>query len=663
MNIVRLLAWVPALFLALPAGGQLPAEQIVRSNSQAEAAAAAAQDLAAKSQWIEAEAKLQEAEHQCGTEAGTQRCRLLVTYSMAWVAQQKGDYERARTYYQRVLNEAPSNGAALNNLALLEVATGHGREAETLWTRAIAGDPQQAGQWALQLGDYYSHGGRHSDALQQYQVAADKLPDAETPRRRIVETYVRMPDSALHELARQAFSWEGLFPSTTRIAYELLVRRSYSGPSSDQVLLRWVSLMSERDRITEATLAIVPRGWKEGPTNELRSYLKDPTAAGFQWTWWRQSAAHISATLELASATGRQILRETHDATKAASCWEGALNWVSNPDMLMEAHDSHSAATGLTAFVDLYQDLASLYYHYPSLDPAGRRLGRIVQGLFEVKGAAISRGDWEATQSCHTALGLIYADRGIWNPRPGNFYAAGAIFQLRAAIEDADRRFNDPQQKFFQPLPELKEKLAEGYVQTNQPQSAADQYLKATTAYLDVDALDAAQRTLSRARELKAAPEITEQLTSILDTRQRLSRGTPVVISPEKTPWLFHPVGPIDQEFLKRQTFKVSVDSALSRGDEAGSGKTQAIKAYQLATQQQVPLVGVGDLVRWQRLESQLRTNTNTPDVRKSAATVAGAKPSGKSLQLTIPGRSRAAQVEIDPQLLRAVSSSSPNSR
>jgi len=659
VRIMRLLVCVLPLLLALPARGQLSAEEVIRRNSQGQAAAATAQVLAAKSQWKEAEAKLQEAERQCGTEAPTQPCRLLLTYSMAWVAQQQGDTDRARTYYQRVLKEAPSNGAALNNLALLEVAAGHGTTAEALWTRAIDGDPQHAGQWALQLGEYYSRNARYSDALRQYQVAANRLPDAETPRRRIVESYVRMPDGALNELATQAFAWEPLFPSTTRIAYELLVKRGFAEPSSDQILLRWISLISEHDRVTEATLAIVPEGWKTGPVGELRSYLKDPTAPGFQWGWWRQSPARISGTLELASATGKQLLRETRDATRTASCWESALNWVSTPDMLMDAHNSDAPNTGLSSFLDLTQNLASLYYHYPSLDPTGRKLDRIVRSLFESKGMYISRGDWEATQNYHTTLALIYADRGIWNPKSDTFYAAGAIFQLRAALDDANRRFHDPQQKFFQPLPELKEKLAEGYVQTNQSQRAAAQYLSAAAAYLDVDALDAAQKTLSKARELGSSPETTRQLTNILDTRQKLLRGTPVEVSPEKTPWLFQPAGPIDQEFLKRQTFKISVDSAISRAGDTESAQAQAIKAYQFATQQQVPLVGAGDLVRWRRLESQLRANTNTPDVRRHAPAFSEAKPSGKSLQLTIPGHSRAAQVELDPQLSKKVMLSS----
>ena len=83
MRILRWFISVLTLLVALPARGQLPAEEVVRRNAQSQAAAAAAQDLAAKSQWKEAEAKLQGEEQQCGTEAATQPCRLLLTYSMA----------------------------------------------------------------------------------------------------------------------------------------------------------------------------------------------------------------------------------------------------------------------------------------------------------------------------------------------------------------------------------------------------------------------------------------------------------------------------------------------------------------------------------------------------------------------------------------------------
>ena len=660
---MRITCFLTSALLLLPAPlihAQLAAEEVARRNSQAQTAAAAAQELAARSQWKEAADKLQEAERQCGTEAPTQPCRLLLNYSIAYVAQQQGAKDLARTYYQRVLAEAPSNGAAMNNLALVEEATGHDSDAEALWTRASAADPQHAGQWALQLGDHYLHRARYADALRQYQVAADKLPDAETPRRRVVESYGRMPDSTLDQLAALAFAWETFFPSTTRIAYELLVRRGFNGSSSDAVLLHWISLISEHDRVTKATLAIAPGGWKSDAVNELRSYVENPIP-GFRWSWWRQTPARISVTLELASATGKQILRETRDGAQTASCWEAALDWVGTPEMLLEARSSDASTTGLSAFLDLSQNLASLYYHYPSLDPGGRKLDRLVMRLFEGKALFIAKGDWEATQNYHTALALLYADRGIWNPKPGTFYAAGAIFQLEAALHDADMRFQDPKQKFFQPLPELKEKLAEGYDQTNQPQRAATQYVNATAAYLDIDALDASQKTLTRAQELKASPDTTGQLAHILDIRQKLSRGIPAEISPAKTPWLFHPAGPIDQEFLKRQTFKISVDSAISSGGPAGPGTDLAVKAYQLAVQQRMPLVGAGDLARWRRLESHLRANASLPEARKPEQGVVTAEPSGKSLPLTLPGHWRPAQVEPDPQLSRAVQS--PNAQ
>ena len=626
---------------------QAPPREAVDRKVKPKSVAAAAQDAATASS--------PGAEAQCGADAVSQSCRLLANYSLGYTAQQKGDLAQARGYYQRVLAEAPTNGATLNNLALVEDAAGNNSAAEDLWNRAITADPEQAGQWALQLGDHDLRRKQYDAAFKAYQLAADKLPNAETPRRRIVASYVRLPDNTLDQLATQAFGWETAFPSTARSAYELLITRSYSGPSSDEVLRRWVALVSRLDDWTKSTLRIVPAGWKSSAVGELRAYLENPTAP-FHWSWWRQNPARISTTLEMASAVGREMLQETHDASRTAACWEGALDSTNDYFSLQQLKIA-DGTTGLTVFLDLNQNLTSLYYHYPSLDKDGKKLDGVIRRLFEQKGFFIDKEDWEATQNYHTTLAALYVDRGIWDPKPGTSYAAGAIFQLRAALQDADRRYRASGQKFFQPLPELKEKLAEGYARTNQSQLAATEYVNATAAYMDVDALDAAQKSLTKAQELKAPADATGQLAHILETRQKLLQGAPVEVSPDKTPWLYQPAGPIDKQFLNRQTFKISVDSAISQGAAEGPNQDLAIKAYQMATEQQTPLVGGGDLVRWRKLEAQLRTKTNTPVAQKPTAAVSQTKVPDKGLSLTMPGNWRATQVAIDPQLSRAVQS------
>jgi len=68
----------------------------------------------------------------------------MLNYTRAYLAQQRGgvSIEEARTYYQRVIAEQPSNGAALNNLALIEDSLGNSPEAERLWQNAIRADSQ-----------------------------------------------------------------------------------------------------------------------------------------------------------------------------------------------------------------------------------------------------------------------------------------------------------------------------------------------------------------------------------------------------------------------------------------------------------------------------------------------------------------------------------------
>ena len=77
----------------------------------------------------------------------------------------------------------------------------------------------------------------------------------------------------------------------------------------------------------------------------------------------------------------------------------------------------------------LYQELASLYFRSPELDPRGVKLNRIVQDLFQGKAQFILERNWKATQSFHTVLAQIFVERGVWEKG-----AFGAEFQLRATL-------------------------------------------------------------------------------------------------------------------------------------------------------------------------------------------------------------------------------------
>jgi hypothetical protein len=160
---------------------------------------------------------------------------------------------------------------------------------------------------------------------------------------------------------------------------------------------------------------------------------------------------------------GRQALSDPKAGPPiAAACWEGLLN--TRPYLAEEVGEYENSRQpmfggGLAGVLRLYQELASLYSRYPELDPGGAKLNRIVQGLFEGKAQFILERKWKATQPFHTVLAQIFVQRGVLDRG-----VTGAAYQLRATLDDADRRWRDPQEQFFQPLPEIKALLAQTYL-------------------------------------------------------------------------------------------------------------------------------------------------------------------------------------------------------
>lgn len=617
--------------------------------------------LAAEGRLSEADQALEEALAQCSKSVALPNCVPLLSFTRAYLAQQRGRLgaDEARTFYRNVLAAQPSNGAALNNLALVEDSLGNNVEAERLWKQAIQNDPGRAGHYALLLGDHYLRLKSISAAIESYDQAGLSNPGAETPRRRIVEAYRQQPGSdGLAPLESRAVEWEQLDPVNSRAAYELLLARWSSNSQwvadAERCLVRWAALLARNDWLSRDSLTLLPPTWHHLGIRELADYEMNPLSAP-RWNWWRQNADRLGVMFEIARATGRRLLRSSASGpVDAEQCWQLALHTVP-PDLVAEF------PTAANGYLRVSQELASLYFESPSLDPQHTRMGEIVRQLYEGKMGAIERGDWRVTQAFHSTLALIYVARGTWKAVPGTASYMSAWYQLQAVLDDASRR--EKSERFFQPLPEIKSALAMTLTHIPEKKNqAGPMYFRAALAYVDSDSAIEASKMLRAHRELGPVDPAAEQLGQILAARTNAAGVSLAAMSISNAPWLYRPSGSLDDSFLKRQRFKLYAD--LASGSSTGPSQLEAaLEAYALAAEQQTNLVGGGDLLRWQRVEATLLASGNlqTAPARILTAKGPGAGPTEGGLPITLAGEDRPAAVvmrketSVAAQVIRAV--------
>jgi tetratricopeptide (TPR) repeat protein len=587
---------------------QHSAAQQMAPTPQPEKVSNRVMQLAAEGKVGEADRALQEALAQCQQPSAPRNCRALLSFTQAYLAQQKGaaGVGEAREFYRRVLTDQPNNGPALNNLALVEDSAGNATEAERLWQQAIRSEPERASHYAVLLGDHYLRLKNLSSALQAYDQAEQALPTADAPRRRIVSAYRQTERTEnLDTLLARAQGWEKLDPINARSAYELLMARwsqdPASGTKADLVLVSWVVLLARSDWLNLESLSGLPANWASPGVSQLRSYLERPEERP-NWGWWGGNEGRLSARFEIADAAGRRLLKEKEGGPqKAQSCWHWALQSTSPMDLIRW----QAASNG---YLRISQNLASLYFDHPELDPDNKQLSEMLARLYEGKMAAIESGDRSVTQAYHTTLAFIYVGRGTWNALPGTPGYMSARFQLQAVLDDA--RYREREEGYFQPLPEIKAMLAKGLMETGSKSEAARVSFQAAIAYLDSDSITDSQALLDQSKSLDSANPELGRLQNVIVARREPTKFSLDQLTAERMPWLFLSSGNFSDAFLKRQRFKIYAD-CVTPGDVGPQGLVAALEAYGLVAEQQTSLVGAGDLLRWQRVESALLMSVN----------------------------------------------------
>lgn len=608
------------------------------------AAIARAEELQKAGRWTEGNDLLLTELNGCDMGAAGRPCRLLFARALGYLSQrqaeldpkqQSGLLRRSAEWYGQALKEDPADGAALTNLTQAFRALGADDDLLRLLPSAMERDPSNAGFYARVLGDLHRSRGAWPEALSAYRQAVAAAPDNETARRRLVEVYRQLPaDSArgLFALVSGSGDWEARFPDAAARAYEVVVDAlaRHDRRIAVTACLRWVNVLADARLLTTGRLNVLAESWLTAELRQLARFLSDslhPMPGGSIWTTPEGREAVGRAAL----AAGRQQ-RSAGDAVGAEALWQAG----------MRAARYHEPVS-----LDLALETAALYQQRPALDPNGGKFREIEERLISEKGTAIYRADSVAIQRFHTVLGLLYSQRGKWGSSGEPF---SAVYQLERALRMA--RARDSVGGFYQPLPQLRAFLAQAYDTTGRP--ARDAYLDAAKAYLDADALDDARRMLDRRQAGRPASDPpADALASLIV--QRAAAGA----APERPPQgaceatanrsVASPnAGGLGAAFLKRQRFKLLADCVLA--GPAPVRPEDAARVLTVAADDNVPLVGAGDLVRLQRSQAAVLRLVRVPTDPGGR----DAKQPSRStdLRLLMPSTVRPTVIPVSPDLL-----------
>jgi tetratricopeptide (TPR) repeat protein len=583
-----------------------------------------AQELAVQGDWKGARDFVKKTLAECRPGPEGSSCRKLNNFNFGYLAQeealscnlQTGEriklLQQALTFYRNSLAEPPPDGATLNNLAGVEAELGNTNDAIQAWNHAIEVDPDAAWQYALRLGDVFREQERLEDARHEYSRSASLAPDQPGPPERYVDTYRHAPISELKDLLHTLPETEGLFPQVARTGYELIISRDYKEQpgNADQALMRWTIVTSREGWLSKDSFDALPQDWDAPSVTELRTYFQNPATTSPPWHWWLLTDDRRHVMIDVALVAGRELVNDQRPED-AIKCWETALKLAK--DLRGNGPDMPPGESPIPSPLVLEGELQLLHFQNNKLKGGYHDFRQMYQGYSY---AAMDQ-NLPDLQQYHTILGMIFASEKKWFlssiPFPlemlgMGFQRWGAIAELSAALKVADQRRE--KEGFYQPLPEIKASLAQGFLETKHRNDAQGMFLKAAVAYLDGDSPSDSTKMLEGYKEAGGAGSEAATLDEFIRYRSSSLVEKP---SEEKEPWLYKASATLDEAFLLRQRFKVFADLAMNESLSRSERLDCALQAYNLAVKQRVSLVGAADLLRWEKVSATLLQVGNIP--------------------------------------------------
>lgn len=580
---------------------------------------------------------------ECPAAEGGSTCRSLLNYTLGYVLQRQGQHaatadDRLRTLnsaaasYKAAIQDDPGNGTIRYNLALLLTNLGDQAGAVAELQQAVQADPTQW-RYSVKIGDLQVQQKNWQGAMQAYEQAAKSAPTAEGPGERILELTKRGHGLKTEELNSRCKEWEGIQPALAPECYEQFMTMVHveNNAEAEEALVSWVEIIARQDNVDEHVLEALPQNWNTTALPPLSAVLRGDLSRATN-NWWMESGPRREVWARFLLAVGQQ------SAPSHPQIMEGI--WQTGLKIVKSDHRSASS-------LELRRALALLYVRYPDLDPTGSKLREVVEQIFEDKMGAIQSNDLEAEQRYHTVLGLIFAGQQKWG---SDYDPYSAAFQLRRTVEVAEERYR--KEGIYQPLPEIKELRVRVYEKTNRPVEAIKARWESILAYMDSDQLDRAGQSMEA---FQTSGEFDKPTLSSLLKLRRDATTTP---GQQKSSLIselsaFGPKTGVSKEFLQRQQFKALADLVSGSAGGANQESVQAaMKAFSLAVEQRVPLIGVNDLSRWQAVQQRLVNSVGGSNERMRVGP--GGAGGTANLKVVLPGSTVPQSVEVSPQTLQA---------
>ena len=391
--------------------------------------------------------------------------------------------KRAAEYYEKVLSVYPDNDASQNNLIVIYELLNEPVAALKVLENSSS---LKSDQYYSSIGDYYLSQQKWDSARYAFEKSVEQNNYNENSYRGLLKV-ARTGALSEREIYTSCFQMvENGYDELARRTMADLINRELEQkkPFNEKAFVWWVQLVSRVQNIEGYLKRHSNNNWRHESIDEIRTILSGKISRSRELPWWSQNTKYsfidgkpyktrneIIAALMLGA--GKEA-KKRGDIKTALSLVEISLEILTRGSLRSYVSSPGSISN---TFFSIVQELGFLYTQHEKIsDPGGRKFSRLERDLFAGKGNAYLGSDNPSIVKFHTALGLIYAEKGQW--RGGRF--ENAIFQLRNAISKSPESANTGYLNML---------LSEGYMKVGNRPRSQDALTKAAKSYLNHDDL------------------------------------------------------------------------------------------------------------------------------------------------------------------------------
>jgi tetratricopeptide (TPR) repeat protein len=534
------------------------------------AVAAQAETQVAANDFAGAERTVMDGLQHCDEAPNVDECKAYLRFTFGYVMASQGDNTslvRAEKAYAAAAQFFSTNAELLTNLGDVQLRLGKNDDAAKAFENAASQDAAGAAARFLSAAESFRAAGDAEHAIAFYRKAVEK--GSVKAASGLVSLMVNRIEETLaigRDLRTRGFTDAAIQ------AFETVMAQHERAPeAAADAAVAWAEVRANTGTLSAGAFERLPAGW----TLPFLDSVADAIRGKWTFSFVNTPPPFVRYAASAVGKSAADALLVAGERAKAYVLYDRAMI----EGFLPREQEQIAELKGLPV---VYLDAAVQMARISAADGDKAKFTKVEQRLFSDLRAYESQ-NWTAVQRMHTVLGTIYAERNQWtsdNP------LTNATFQLTQAIDAAKHR--EEIEHVVQPLPYLHETLANGYRSQGNTDLAAKEELAAARDYLDVDALKAAGKVLSRTKSTTNDPVVVDtynKLTAIDDYRSGLTKIDWKTKPPEQV-FATQATPVLDADFLARQRFKTFADLsdiATKKGDSdaAKAFSDDATKALQ----------------------------------------------------------------------------------